>query len=256
MTKEVLLERIRKNEETIQKKKDLIIKREKAIAKKEEQLEKSGFGGMTLKEIASCEPSVIRNGAYWTRCDVENYKKLNRDAERAIEEIENMLIKYRNQLQVEIQKEESINNLPQIFTKFQNMLITKWDEFDIKRRDKIKACLKELHSFKNREEYKKYRNELLDSFGFNLEEKAAQTNEQIHKNNVKDSRNIILDLINRVSAKTGEIIDFSGLEISSDNQGFSILNGTVKGKNGIATVESILAGGYNIQRLHVRVLVK
>ena len=66
---------------------------------------------------------------------------------------------------------------------------------------------------------------------------------------------MILDLIRRVKDITGEITDWSGIQATIGAQGFTVLNGYVIGKEGRARVESILAGGYNIQRLHVRVLV-
>lgn len=54
----------------------------------------------------------------------------------------------------------------------------------------------------------------------------------------------------RIHAITGEVTDWDGIHYSG-----GALNGVVYGKLGSVRVESILAGGYNIQRLHVRVLV-
>lgn len=60
----------------------------------------------------------------------------------------------------------------------------------------------------------------------------------------------------RVKKFTGEITDWSGVHACQGTWGMTVLNGYVVGKEGRAFVESILAGGYNIQRLHIRVLVK
>ena len=62
----------------------------------------------------------------------------------------------------------------------------------------------------------------------------------------------LIDLMTRVSKVTGEIIDAQYLYIANDGN----LNGYVIGKDGNATVETIGAGGYNIQRRHWRVLIK
>jgi len=63
-----------------------------------------------------------------------------------------------------------------------------------------------------------------------------------------------MDLYRRVKNITGEITDWSGIHAEVGTWGFTVLNGLVAGKQGKCAVESILAGGYNIQRLHVRVL--
>lgn len=77
-----------------------------------------------------------------------------------------------------------------------------------------------------------------------------KTDEEILKKNMKDVRNLVVDLYQRVNNITGPVESWAGIYY---NKG--ALNGIVVGQNGKAKVESILAGGYNIQRLHVRVLV-
>ena len=60
------------------------------------------------------------------------------------------------------------------------------------------------------------------------------------------------DLCNRISDVVGEITDASNLSIGEQR---GELNGIVKGTKGSARVETIEAGGYNIQVFHHRVLV-
>ena len=83
----------------------------------------------------------------------------------------------------------------------------------------------------------------------------GKSDEQIHDDNVQAAENLIIDLIYRVRKITGEITDWSDIRATVGTDGFTVLNGTVIGKEGITCIESITAGGYNIQRLHVRVLV-
>lgn len=82
------------------------------------------------------------------------------------------------------------------------------------------------------------------------------SDEDIHKQNLEDGKRIILDLVNRVTKITGPITSWSGLHLTQGNGGWSVLNGIVDGEDGKAEVETILAGGYAIQRLHCRTLVK
>ena len=82
------------------------------------------------------------------------------------------------------------------------------------------------------------------------------TDEEIHNGNVKSARAFVLDLLNRTKEITGEIVSWSDVHLTVGTNGYPVLNGYVEGKEGRAVVESIYAGGYNIQRLHVRVLVK
>lgn len=68
----------------------------------------------------------------------------------------------------------------------------------------------------------------------------------------QEKLNKYYDLCNRITAEVGEIIDASGLSIGNQK---GELNGIVKGTEGTARVETISAGGYNIQCFHYRVLV-
>ena len=61
------------------------------------------------------------------------------------------------------------------------------------------------------------------------------------------------DIIERTNRVVGQITDASELRIGSTR---GELNGFIIGERGKAEVESILAGGYNIQCLHIRTLIK
>ena len=83
----------------------------------------------------------------------------------------------------------------------------------------------------------------------------GMTDAQIHDDNVKSAKKIILDLLKRVTKITGPVVDWSNLNVTAGNGGFAVLNGIVIGEDGKARVESIYAEG-PVQRLHVRTLVK
>ncbi len=59
-------------------------------------------------------------------------------------------------------------------------------------------------------------------------------------------------IIQRVTKITGEITDASGLSVGDKGD----LNGWIQGASGTAKVETIGAGGYNIQCFHFRTLIK
>lgn len=59
------------------------------------------------------------------------------------------------------------------------------------------------------------------------------------------------DFVRRITEKAGTIQDAAGLHIGNNG----IINGCVIGDKHTVKVETITAGGYNIQRLHYRVLV-
>lgn len=75
--------------------------------------------------------------------------------------------------------------------------------------------------------------------------------EWLEKEIEQEKNNKLIDLMNRVSSITGIITDASYLTIKEGN-----LNGYIIGQDGKAEVETIGAGGWNIQCYHYRTLIK
>ena len=75
--------------------------------------------------------------------------------------------------------------------------------------------------------------------------------EQIEEIAAQEVINKKLDLVCRIEAVAGKIVDAKYLEIGKNGS----LNGRVIGEKKSVYVNTILAGGYNIQCLHYRVLV-
>lgn len=230
MTIAELKERIAKKETQIERKRNTIIKKEKQIAKKQAEIEKL--------DADSSEARWLDSDIHWLKEDI----KRNTDE---IAECEITLAKYKAQLKGEQEKEATfINEVPQAMKDLEANLIDRWDENDKDRREWLKAEYKELGytEFIKKHHHAGY-------------EFKSKTDEEIHKANTRDARLFIIDLLNRVKAITGEVTNWSEVYLTQGNT-FPVLNGYVEGKEGRAEVESILAGGYNIQRLHIRTIVK
>lgn len=87
------------------------------------------------------------------------------------------------------------------------------------------------------------------------ERRDWRTVDEIARDCQKARDALILDFLARTEKKCGTLTDCSGLHLSNSNDSV-VINGFVIGAKGRACVQSVLAGGYNIQCLHVRVLVK
>ena len=212
----------------------------------------------------------------------------------AIREAEGVISNYNEKLSKERAKGEILDNIPECLKDFMQDLIEVWDEYDINLRDTSKPYYTELkskadeilyagdtNSFNRYETSRKVLKELYPDVReyqrstmfdqqyieypfrkrFDISVGNAKilwrtSDEQIHEDNTKAAKAVILELLNRVTKITGPVVDWSGLHVTAGNNGLATLNGVVIGEDGKARVESITAGGYNIQRLHIRTLVK
>ena len=238
---ETLRDRIEKAKAKIEKKSGTIVKRNAQIEKKVALLKAEG-----IADPLNADPWDHRTtDAYWTLCDIRDHLESIERLEKEIVATKETLAKYEAQLTGEIAKEEILlKEIPEIFNSLRDELVAEWDRWDLARREDLKKQYRELcyKGFFERNTRAGY-------------EFMYKTEEQIHAANVQDAKILILDLYYRVKGITGEVTDWAGIETEVGTHGFTVLNGIVIGKEGRAKVESIYAGGYNIQRLHVRVLV-
>lgn len=226
---ETLRERIENAKVKIEKKQNTIIKKEATIVKKQNLIAKT----------------TDEQDRRWLGFDI---KHLNEDIERLTKEItetQASLEKYEAQMVGEMENEKKLTEIPENLKRMQTELVERWDEYDLRYKERVR----EDHRTMSYEDFrKKYRG--IDTYSI-----MYRTTEQIHNSNMQDAKVLILNLIKRVRSITGEITDWDGVRAEVGTWGMTVLNGFVIGKEGRAEVESILAGGYNIQRLHVRVLV-
>ena len=230
---ETLSERIANAENKIGKKQITIAKKQAMIAKKQQLLE-------TKYLVNSDSPEALT-----LKWDIEHYTDDISRLEREINETTLSLAEYRKQLTGLMERVSVlITDMPDILKGLKEELVERWDKWDIERRDRIQSDYREL-------DYKEFSRKYTHADVMF----KGKSDEQIHDDNVQSAENLIIDLIYRVRKITGEITDWSDIRATNGTDGFTVLNGTVIGKEGIACVESITAGGYNIQRLHIRVLV-
>lgn len=185
--------------------------------------------------------------AYWTICEFESKMSDVTNAQKKLEEakqvVENWKIKLAKQQEIET---AIANEIPDVLKQVRNHLVESWVQYDLEEKVRI-------YSVKHRmleEENKSYR-EYRQVIPYSREEAFQRTEEEFRKIEEREADIWLLDLYNRIKDITGEITDTSGIR-----WGGKCLDGVVKGKKAMAVVDTIVAGGYNIQRLHYRTLVK
>lgn len=254
---ETLKERIEKAELKVSKKQNTIEKKQKSIEKKSTyMMTKYGVDYTTFNKYnreGHGWTAEEDHDVYWTLCDIDTLEddiiRLNKE----ISETQKTIEKYKGQLAGEIEKESIfIKEVPEVMKKLEDQLIAEWDRWDMDRRERLSKVYKEVGYeafFKGTPEEHYWNKHTYADYQF-----MFLTDEEIHNSNVKFARQEVLDLYIRVKGVTGEVTDWSYIRLEQGNS-FPILTGVVVGKEGKASVETILAGGYNIQRLHIRTLV-
>lgn len=178
--------------------------------------------------------------SYWLICEYSGKLEDIKSATRKLQDVEIILSNWNEKLSKQLKIERTLAfEMPEIFIQCQEFLAQKWTEYDIftrelmlKRRDKM-----------SHEEFREY-------YSFSDEDSLNKTDEEFNKIETRQAELWIIDLYNRVKAVTGEVTDWSNIHFSG-----KALAGIIKGENGNARVETISAGGYNIQRYHLRTLV-
>lgn len=156
-----------------------------------------------------------------------------------IEKIKQVIEKWNDKLVKESLIQNKLESIPETIKEMFEYIKASWLEFELNRKNNLKAELNTM-SFK----------EFINKYSYEAYRHANKPNEEIIKEVETDVKYAVIDLINRVSETAGEIKSWEGIKWNG-----KALNGIIEGSKNTVKVETIMAGGYNIQRLHYRVLI-
>lgn len=167
-------------------------------------------------------------------------------------DLEDRRTKLETQLQMEIAKQNSIEELPPIMKELKQgiyeMLLNRYFQY----RENAIEVEKQLFELP-KSEAKKLMKSLIYEYGavaLDYEYWCDCSDEDLKKRATKDSDFYVLDLIRRVTKKVGTIQDYRNLVVNGP-----AINGTIIGDRGSTRLETIVAGGYNVQKEHYRVIL-
>lgn len=245
-----------KAQETVAKKQGTL---QKYIAKAEKirkQIEARGWDVNGTRYQKQNTPE--HNDCYWTFCDLDDALDGIDRTKKAIAEKQGVVAKWQVALQEAQEKENLIErSFPEVLKDFQKKVVEAWDKWDMDRKAFLnkeydRMCAEDTDRL-HRNAYKQF----IKTYKYSgYEFMVYTTQEEIHRDNVRASERIMINLWNRVKEITGDATDWSGLYLTHGNEWEGLaVNGIVTGTNGTARVETISAGGWNIQKFHYRTLV-
>lgn len=212
------------------------------------------FCGDEYKALDDKTRDLLWNLGSWIRELKESEKKLK--------ELEDKRVRAEKRYQEDVVKQEKIDDLPPILVELKDEIFHKFYDWEIKLWNEIKearaadqraydAEVEQVGRF--RAEYRRDNLEkMFEKYGENrVRDLMYLTEEDIRKTCTRYANGYVMNLIDRVTAYIGQITDYSDLYLTGP-----AINGIVVGERGRVRLETILAGGWNIQCLHNRVLVK
>ena len=237
------LERVAKREKTIERQKKQLDKR-RAVFDKVDWID--GHSNESLREfkydMEARERYKTETGRelYWDICDVDDSITLVSDSYMKLMELKRISEGWREKYEKQIKLESTITfDMPEVFRECKEMLSTEWSIYDMAKRDEMRKLRKELPY----EEYRKI-------YSYSRETSLDYSDEDIKKHNERYAEDYIIDLYNRVKKEVGEVTDWGNIYLNG-----KALNGYIEGKLGKVEVETILCGGWNVQKLHQRVIL-
>lgn len=281
-SRQFIEERIQKAQEQITKKQNLIIKMQDRISKNMTKLQKLGFTeeqiSVGLDNPFRLDRSNPNHDKGFDLCySISNAVDSIQSAQKALPELQERLQKYEADLQVIIEKENSrdikvildfLENWKEEVKKYYQAHTDKWIST-------LKDYWKEDHKYcewYNHHFHERRNKDLLKEMKKPVEEAKARHGffnyldpymiRQVDGEYIIDMEKLQKDLdqeanrkydfiIERTNAIVGQITDASHLSIGDKGD----LNGFIIGTKGIAKVQTIGAGGWNIQCYHFRTLI-
>ena len=234
MTIEKLNELIENAEKKIEKKKATIEKKDKQIKKKFDLLEKNGFSYDIDMQVLWEKDRDL----YWKVWDIDALNEDGVRLQREIRELESKVKSYKEALDSEKNDIKFLNGRPKILNDLEEELYKEFYNRDSEYTDHLKNAL-------NRLGYKDFCRLYKGQYSL-----TTRTDDDIKKEARSNAKYFTDDIYRRVYKEIGEIVDYSGVSVMGH-----ALNGVFIGKEGKCSVETIEAGGYNIQKLHLRAII-
>lgn len=237
--------------EKIEKAKETIAKKQNTIAKKCVQID---------KKKALLEKTCDEQERYWIQCDIDGLVFDLERLEKEIEQKKETLANHEARLVVLQEQEAKINAMFDVLKDFIEKTVEAWDAYDMKVAEKYNALSTRANEIAESLGFMAYKMDKDEEYQMLRKQMKAlpyrgSDIERIHAQNMEDARALVLNLFVRTEKIVGTIEDYSSLIVTAGNGGFATINGVIKGTDGSARVQSVLAGGWNIQRLHIRTLV-
>ena len=226
------------------------------------------------KEISKLEKKLIRiNKAKESNWENNPYfydeYDLDRTA-RELEEVRKALANYESELEREKEKDES-RNVEAIleflnmwaervmeFYEYQYRMYTEAKEEYIKKEDAYfdwyhHGGLNDPDLKQKRDEFHEYSKDFKAHWSFLMQyvDYKGFRRDKLESDIEQEKKEKYDDIINRANAICGKITDAAGLSVGQKGE----LNGIVVGERGKARIETIGAGGWNIQCFHFRTLI-
>lgn len=281
----VLKEKVQKATEKVEKCKGTIARHEKARDKKMQAVLKE-FGidltGKSKEEIEEIREPYRTTESSWVFYEVISKIKDIVGANSKLRVAQEILENWESKLNVEIEKERFLEgNAPQIIKDFlerwkkmaYDWHIKRYDDYQVfkvkidkeSKEAKIKVGVPEGHFPSRTQEellkemkldYRSVEARKANFAGQSVLKMDTIRNEEerlvwLEKDLEAEKKAKMLDLINRINAVVGTITDAQYLSVSPEGN----LNGYITGEKGKAKIETIGAGGYNIQCFHYRTLI-
>lgn len=258
MKAQEIREKLEKAQEAVTKKQGTLQKYYAKAEKIRNQIIAKGWdieAGRYQKHIDGSLKTKEAHECYWMFCDYDDALDGIERTKKAIAEKQETVAKWEFKLQ-EAEKKERVmeTQFPEVLKDFQNHVIKMWDEWDAEHK---KFLEKEYNKIRDEVGFRKAFNEFCRKYSYSdYELMTSKTMDEIHRDNVNASERLLINLWNRVKDIVGEATGWSGLYLTHGNEYEGVtVNGIVIGTAGAAKVETISAGGWNIQKYHYRTLV-
>lgn len=219
------------------------------------------------------------NEQYWAKCNYDSVKSDIKATEKKIKEFQERLQFWRNKKKSEDEKndvpmipavEEFLARWKKAAESYYRQQVAEMSDWCKEYKEYYDKTMKELesefgyaiHCYDKKVEAAKvekkvdwkYKDKYIKSHWTQVVVMLYSANNldsALEKLLTEEVNNKRVDLYHRCSAVVGVITDATGLRTGGNGS----INGIVVGENGKASVETIMAGGWNIQCLHYRVLV-